>query len=53
MSNSLYDRLGGHDASTAIAIAFFGNHCKNEQIKTRYPDNGPEHIIRESNEIQV
>jgi len=51
MGDSLYDRLGGHDAIAAVARTVFGNHCKNELIKTRYADSDPEQVIQKVTEF--
>ena len=51
MSDSLYDRLGGHDSIAAVARTVFENHCKNPLIKTRYADSDPEHVIQRVTEF--
>ena len=51
MSESLYDRLGGHDAIAAVARTVFGNHVKNPLIKTRYADSDPEQVIQKVTEF--
>ncbi|MFK8068957.1 MAG: group 1 truncated hemoglobin [Gammaproteobacteria bacterium] len=51
MSESLYDRLGGHDPIAALAKTVFENHCKNPSIKTRYADSDPEEVVRKVTEF--
>jgi len=51
MSESLYDRLGGHDAIAAVARTVFGNHCKNELIQSRYAGSDPEQVIQKVTEF--
>jgi len=46
MSESLYDRLGGHDPIAAVAKSIFENHCKNPLIKARYADSNADDVIR-------
>ncbi|HAQ50459.1 MAG TPA: group 1 truncated hemoglobin [Gammaproteobacteria bacterium] len=51
MSETLYERLGGHDSIAAVARTIFTNHCKNESIKTRYADSDPEQVIKKVTEF--
>jgi len=48
---SLYDRLGGHDALVALARTTFNNHCKNDLIKNRYQSSDPEEVVRKVGEF--
>lgn len=51
MSDSLYDRLGGHDGIAAIARTVFTNHCNNDLIKARYKDSDAEKVIQRVTEF--
>jgi len=51
MSDSLYDRLGGHDSIAAVARTVFENHVKNPLIKTRYANSDPEQVIQKVTEF--
>ena len=51
MSETLYERLGGHDSIAAVARTIFTNHCKNESIKRRYADSDPEQVIKKVTEF--
>jgi hemoglobin len=52
MSNeSLYQRLGGHDAIAALARTVFNNHCNNEVIKNRYLKSDPEKVVQKVTEF--
>jgi hemoglobin len=51
MSESLYNRLGGHDAIAAVARTVFNNHCNNDLIKSRYANSDAELVIRRVTEF--
>ena len=48
---SLYNRLGGHDAIAALAQTVFNNHCSNETIKNRYVDSDPDKVVQKVTEF--
>lgn len=48
---SLYIRLGGHDAIAALARTIFNNHCSNEVVKNRYAKSDPENVVQKVTEF--